>query len=276
MTVPSLTLNTGAPIPQLGLGTSPLNDAQAADAVAAAIDLGYRHIDTALRYGNERGVGEGVRRGGIDRGELFVTTKLDGPYQGDDRAIGGLEESLDRLGLEYVDLLLMHWPLPARGLFVSTWHTFEKLHADGRARAIGVSNFKPGHLERLLAESETVPAVNQIELNPYVTRTAQRAFDAEHGILTESWSPFGGSGARVLDERVLAEVAARHGKTPGQVVLRWHVQVGLVVIPRSRNPQRMAENLGVFDFELSADDLAAIASLARGPGAGVDSDRVGH
>jgi 2,5-diketo-D-gluconate reductase A len=276
VTVPSLTLNTGAPIPQLGLGTSPLNDAQAADAVAAAIDLGYRHIDTALRYGNERGVGEGVRRGGIDRGELFVTTKLDGPYQGDDRAIGGLEESLDRLGLEYVDLLLMHWPLPARGLFVSTWHTFEKLHADGRARAIGVSNFKPGHLERLLAESETVPAVNQIELNPYVTRTAQRAFDAEHGILTESWSPFGGSGARVLDERVLAEVAARHGKTPGQVVLRWHVQVGLVVIPRSRNPQRMAENLDVFDFELSADDLAAIASLARGPGAGVDSDRVGH
>jgi 2,5-diketo-D-gluconate reductase A len=276
VTVPSLTLNTGAAIPQLGLGTSPLNDAQAADAVAAAIELGYRHIDTALRYGNERGVGEGARRSGLDRDELFVTTKLDGPYQGDDRAIDGLEESLERLGFEYVDLLLMHWPLPARGLFVSTWHTFEKLHADGRARAIGVSNFKPGHLERLLAESETVPAVNQIELNPYVTRTAQRAFDAEHGILTESWSPFGGSGARVLDERVLAEVATRHGRTPGQVVLRWHVQVGLVVIPRSRNPQRMAENLEVFDFELSADDLAAIATLAHGPGAGVDSDRVGH
>ena len=141
-----------------------------------------------------------MRRSGIDRAELFVTTKLDGEFQGDDRAIGGLEESLDRLGFEYVDLLLMHWPLPARGQFVSTWHTFEKLHADGRARAIGVSNFKPAHLEVLLAESETVPAVNQIELNPYVTRPAQRAFDAEHGILTESWSPFGGSGARVLDE----------------------------------------------------------------------------
>lgn len=276
MTVPSLTLNTGAAIPQLGLGTSPLNDAQAADAVVAAIERGYRHVDTAMRYFNEAGVGEGVRRSGIDRAELFVTTKLDGEFQGDDRAIGGLEGSLDRLGFEYVDLLLMHWPLPARGEFVSTWHTFEKLHADGRARAIGVSNFKPAHLEALLAESDILPAVNQIELNPYVTRLGQRAFDHDHGILTESWSPFGGSGARVLDEPVLAEVGARHGKTPGQVVLRWHVQQGLVVIPRSRNPERMAQNLDIFDFELSDEDLAAISTLSRGPDAGVDSDRTGH
>jgi len=276
VTVPSLTLNTGAGIPQLGFGTSPLNDAQAADAVEAAIGLGYRHIDTAVRYVNETGVGEGIRRSGIDRAELFVTTKLDGEFQGDDRAISGLEGSLNRLGLDYVDLLLMHWPLPARGEFVSTWRTFEKLHAEGRARAIGVSNFKPAHLETLLADSHVVPAVNQIELNPYVTRPAQRAFDAEHGILTESWSPFGGSGARVLDEPVLAKVGARYGKTPGQVVLRWHLQQGLVAIPRSRNPERMAENLDVFDFERSAEDLARVATLSQGPDAGVDSDRIGH
>ena len=276
MTVASLTLNTGAAIPQLGLGTYSLNGEAGATAIATAIELGYRHFDTAVRYGNEEAVGEGIRRSGIDRSDLFVTTKLDGPFQGDDRAIAGLEGSLERLGTDYVDLLLMHWPLPERGLYVSTWHTFEKLHADGRARAIGVSNFKPAHLDTLLADSDVVPAVNQIELNPHVTRPAQRAYDAEHGILTESWSPLGGGGARVLDEPLLAELGARYGKTPGQVVLRWHVQLGLVVIPKSRNPERMRENLDVFDFELSDDDLAAIATLSRGPDAGVDSDRIGH
>jgi 2,5-diketo-D-gluconate reductase A len=276
VTVPSLTLNTGAAIPQLGLGTYSLNGEAGAAAIATAIDLGYRHFDTAVRYGNEDAVGEGIRRSGIDRSELFVTTKLDGEFQGDDRAIGGLEGSLERLGTDYVDLLLMHWPLPARGQFVSTWHTFEKLHADGRARAIGVSNFKPAHLDTLLADSEIVPSVNQIELNPHVTRPAQRAYDAEHGILTESWSPLGGGAARVLDEPLLAEIGARHGKTAGQVTLRWHLQLGLVVIPKSRNPERMRENLDVVDFELSAEDLAAIASLSRGPDAGVDSDRIGH
>ena len=186
------------PIPQLGLGTSPLNDAQAADAVVAAAEAGYRHFDTATRYGNEAGVAEGMRRTGIDRDELFVTTKLDGEFQGGDRAIDGLEAALDRMKLDYVDLLLMHWPLPQRGQFVSTWHTFEKLHSDGRARAIGVSNFKPAHLDTLLADASIVPAVNQIEINPFVPRDEQRAYGAKHGILTESWSPLGGSGARVL------------------------------------------------------------------------------
>ncbi len=276
MTIPDLSLNTGAPIPQLGLGTSPLNDAQAADAVAAAAEAGYRHFDTATRYRNEAGVAEGMRRTGIDRDELFVTTKLDGEFQGGDRAIGGLEAALDRMKLDYVDLLLMHWPLPQRGQFVSTWHTFEKLHSDGRARAIGVSNFKPAHLDTLLADASIVPAVNQIEINPFVTREEQRGYGAEHGILTESWSPFGGSGARVLASPVITAIAERIGRTPGQVVLRWHVQNGLVVIPRSKSPERIAENAAVFDFELSDADLAEIATLSRGPNAGVDSDREGH
>jgi 2,5-diketo-D-gluconate reductase A len=275
-TIPDLTLNTGAPIPQLGLGTSPLSDAQATDAVVAAAEAGYRHFDTATRYGNEAGVAEGMRRSGIDRDDLFVTTKLDGQFQGDDRAIGGLEAALDRMKLDYVDLLLMHWPLPQRGQFVSTWRTFEKLHSDGRARAIGVSNFKPAHLETLLADASIVPAVNQIEINPFVPRDEQREYGTQHGILTESWSPLGGSGARVLDSPVIAAIAERIGRTPGQVVLRWHVQNGLVVIPRSRVPARIAENAAVFDFELTEDDVAEIATLSRGPNAGVDSDREGH
>ena len=275
-TIPDLLLNTGATIPQLGLGTSPLNDAQAADAVVAAAEAGYRHFDTATRYGNEAGVAEGMRRSGIDRGELFVTTKLDGEFQGGDRAIDGLEAALDRMKLDYVDLLLMHWPLPRRGQFVSTWHTFEKLHSDGRARAIGVSNFKPAHLDTLLADASIVPAVNQIEINPFVPRDEQRSYGAGHGILTESWSPFGGSGARVLGSPVIAAIAERMGRTAGQVVLRWHVQNGLVVIPRSRDPGRIAENAAIFDFELSDGDLAEVATLSRGPNAGVDSDREGH
>ena len=276
MSIPTIALNTGAGIPQLGLGTWPLNDAQVADAVAAAAEIGYRHIDTATRYGNEAGVGEGVRRSGIPRGEFFVTTKLDGQFQGDDKAIGGLEAALDRMGFDYVDLLLMHWPLPARGQFVDTWRTFEKLHADGRARAIGVSNFRTEHLDTLLAETDIVPAVNQIQLNPHVTRPAQRAYGEEHGIVTESWSPLGGQGASILAEPVVAEVAERSGRTPAQVVLRWHVQQGLVVIPKSASPERMRDNLAIFDFELTEADMVALGTLSRGPDAGVDSNVEGH
>lgn len=276
MTIPTIPLNTGAGIPQLGLGTWPLTDAQVADAVASAAELGYRHIDTATRYGNEAGVGDGVRRSGIAREEFFVTTKLDGEFQGDDKAIGGLEAALDRMQFDYVDLLLMHWPLPGRGQFVSTWRTFEKLHADGRARAIGVSNFRTEHLDVLLAETSVVPAVNQIQLNPQVTRPAQRAYGEQHGIVTESWSPLGGQGARILDEPVVTEVAARLERTPGQVVLRWHVQQGLVVIPKSASPERMRDNLGAFDFELDDEAMAALATLSHGPDAGVDSNVEGH
>ncbi len=274
--IPEVQLNTGATIPQLGLGTWPFDDAEAADAVAAAAEAGYRHFDTATRYGNEAGVAEGMRRTGIDRDDLFVTTKLDGAFQGGDRAIEGLEAALERMQLDYVDLLLMHWPLPQRGQFVSTWHTFEKLHSDGRARAIGVSNFKTTHLDTLLADASVVPAVNQIEISPFTPRDEQRAYGAKHGILSSSYSPLGGPGARVLGSPVIAGVAERAGRTPGQVVLRWHVQHGLVPIPKSANPARMAENADVFDFELSEDDVAEIAGLSRGPDAGVDSDREGH
>jgi len=273
--VPAIALNSGTAIPQLGLGTWPLDDAQVERAVVTAAELGYRHVDTAAKYGNETGVGRGVRGSGLAREDWFVTTKLDGGYQGDDRAVAGLDASLKRLGLDYVDLLLIHWPLPARDQYVSTWETFIRLQQDGKARAIGVSNFKPAHLDRLIAETGVTPAVNQIQLSPAIQRREQRAYGAEHGIVTESWSPIGGTGD-LLAEPVLAAVAAKHGRTVGQIVLRWHVQNGLVAIPKSRNPERMAENLAVFDFELDADDLAAIDSLDEGPDAGVDSDHSGH
>jgi 2,5-diketo-D-gluconate reductase A len=272
MSIPSFPLNDGGSIPQVGFGTWPLRGEDAAAAVSAAIGLGYRHIDTARRYGNEDGVGEGIRRSGVDRADVFITTKLDGEFQGDDRAIAGLRGSLELLGTDYVDLLLMHWPLPGRGKFVSTWRTFEKLRADGLARSIGVSNFKPAHLEALFAETEIVPAVNQIQLSPAIQRREQRAFDAAHGIITESWTPIKG----VLDEAVVAEVAEKHGRTPAQVVLRWHVQNGLVVIPKSANPDRMAQNLALFDFELDHGDIAKLDTLDGGPDAGVDSDTEGH
>lgn len=273
--VPVLRLNNGADIPQVGLGTWPFNDAEAAEAVEAAAQAGYRHFDTATRYGNEAGVAEGMRRTGIPRDQLWVTTKLDGEFQGDDRAIGGLEAALDRMQLDYVDLLLMHWPLPQRGQFVSTWRTFEKLYADGRARAIGVSNFTPSQLETLFAEASTIPAINQTQISPFTPRHDQVDFDAKHGIVTSSWSPLGGPGAAVLAAPELASIAAEHGKSVGQVVLRWHVQRGLAPLPKTSDPHRMAENLAVFDFELTQDDLAVIAKLAR-PGTGVDSEREGH
>ena len=273
--IPSVPLNTGAAIPQIGLGTWPFTDSEAADAVAAAAGVGYRHFDSATRYGNEAGVAEGMRQSGIDRDELFVTTKLDGEFQGGDRAIDGLEAALERMDLDYVDLLLMHWPLPGRGQFVSTWKTVEQLHSDGRARAIGVSNFKPAHLDVLLGEASIVPAVNQIQISPLTPREDHVAYHAKHGIVTSSWSPLGGPGAEVLDLPVIAEIAAAHGRTAGQIVLRWHVQRGLVPLPKSANPLRMAENADVFGFELSDDDMSAIAALEK-PGAGVDSDREGH
>ena len=275
MTVPSLTLNDGASIPQIGLGTWPLDDAEVASVIETAAGLGCRHIDTAAKYGNERGVGAGIAATGLDREELFVTTKLDGEFQGSDRAIAGLEGSLGRLGLDYVDLLLIHWPLPSRGEYVSTWRTFIELRERGLVRSIGVSNFLPAHLDRLVAETGVVPAVNQIQLNPFVTRTVERAANASHGIVTESWSPIGGEGADVLESAVIRELAEDLGRTPGQVVLRWHVQQGLVAIPKSRNASRLAENLAVFDFELDDAQLASIASLAQ-PGAGVDPETTGH
>jgi 2,5-diketo-D-gluconate reductase A len=266
---PLIKLNGGYSIPQVGLGTWPLDDDQ-------AVEAGYRHIDTAVKYGNEQGVGNGVRACGVDRSELFITTKLDGQFQGNDRAVEGLEGSLRRLGLDYVDLLLIHWPLPARDEYISTWKTFERLQAEGKVRSIGVSNFKPAHLERLMAETDVVPAVNQIQLTPAVTRTVEQEFHQKHGIVTESYSPLGGSGAGLLDAPILTQLAEKHGKTPGQLVLRWHVQHGLVTIPKTANPDRMRENLDIFNFTLDPQDLAELAILDEGPGAGNDSDVTGH
>jgi len=266
-------LNDGRTMPTLGLGTWPMDDAEAERVVALALELGYRHIDTAVRYGNERGVGRGIAASGLPRDEVFVTTKVDGEHQGGDRAVDGLRGSLDRLGLEYVDLLLIHWPLPARDLYVDTWRTFERLRDAGLARSIGVSNFKPAHLERLARETETVPAVNQVQLNPYVTREDHRRYHDEHGIVTVSYSPVGKGGA-LLSDPVIVQVAQAHGRTPAQVVLRWHLQLGLVPIPKSSNERRLRENLDVYSFELTPAEMARVSALDKGEG--VDSDVVGH
>ena len=275
MSVPIIRLNDGHSIPQIGFGTSPLNDRDVVPAILAALEGGYRHIDTAYKYNNEKGVGQGIRESGIAREDLFVTTKLDGLFQGDDRAIGGLDESLRRLGMEYVDLLLIHWPLPQRDQYVSTWKTFEKLLAAGKTRSIGLSNFKPAHIDRLLAETSIRPAVNQIQLNPRITRPEQRSYDSEQGIVTEAWSPLG-AGNDLLQEPVLVSIAKKYGKTPAQVVLRWHIELGVVAIPRSANPRRIAENIDIFDFSLTEDEIAAVSALDTGEEPRVDSDHTGH
>ncbi len=273
---PTVALSTGAAIPQIGLGTAPMRDEQVAPAVAAALEAGYRHVDTAEAYGNEAGVGEGIRASGVPRDEVFITTKLAGRFQGGDRAVEGLEGSLRRLGVDDVDLLLIHWPLPQRDLYVETWRTFERLAASGRARAIGVSNFKPAHLDRLLAETDVVPAVNQVEINPLVTREDTRAHDDRHGIVTVSYSPLGGAGTGLLRHPVVTRLAERHSRTPAQVVLRWHVQQGLVAVPKSSDPRRIAENIDVFGFSLADDELEELSALDEGETPERDSDVVGH
>jgi 2,5-diketo-D-gluconate reductase A len=273
-TAPTIELNNGVDMPLIGLGTYPLNDRQVAETVVAATAVGYRLIDTAAKYGNESGVGNGIRACGVPREELFVTTKLDGGYQGGDRAIPGLDASLGRLRSDYVDLLLIHWPLPWRGLFVDTWTTFEKILASGKARAIGVSNFLPAHLDVLAVQSGVVPAVNQIELNPAVARIAVRGYDDDHGIVTQAWSPL--DRGDLLTDPTVTAIGDRLGRSPGQVILRWHVQHGLSAIPKSANPSRLAENIAVFDLELSAKDMAALDQLDRGEAAARDSETEGH
>ena len=275
MTVPTLRLNDGHTIPQIGLGTASLNDEQIAPVIVTAIEAGYRHIDTAYRYGNQRGVGKGIRESGINREEVFVTTKLDGEFQGNERALAGLDECLRQLDMDYVDLLLIHWPLPQRDEYISTWKTFEKLVAAGKARSIGVSNFKPAHLERLLAAATIRPVANQIQLNPRITRPDHVAYDRAHDIVTVAWSPLG-QGNDLLAEPTLATIAAKYGKTPAQVVLRWDIDLGLVAIPRSANPERIAQNIDVFDFTLTPDEIAAISALDTGTEPRVDSDTMGH
>jgi 2,5-diketo-D-gluconate reductase A len=273
---PTLGLNDGHQMPQLGLGTYGLNGKKGTEAVVAAVDIGYRLFDTAVRYGNEDAVGAGVNIAGVPRVELFVTTKFDGEFQGGRRALSGLDDSLRRMGLDYVDLILIHWPLPRRDLYVDTWKTFEQLLAAGKTRSIGVANFKPAHLDRLRKDTDIVPAVNQIELDPTLARIEAREYHEAHGIVTQAWSPLGGPGAAVLRNPTLGEIARAHGRTPAQIALRWCIEIGVSTVPKSGNVERLAENIGIFDFALTDDDMARIAMLDQGESATQDSDVVGH
>jgi 2,5-diketo-D-gluconate reductase A len=275
-TAPTISLLHGATIPQLGFGTSPMDDATAERAVATAIEAGYRLVDTAENYANERGVGRGLRASGVPREELFVTTKFNKRWHGVELAAEAFQRSADRLGLDYIDLLLIHWPNPRQDRYVQAWQGLANLLEQGRVRAIGVSNFKPSHLERIIAETGVVPDVNQIQLSPSVTRADARAYHAERGIVTESWSPLGGGGADELRHPVVIELAERYGRTPAQIVLRWHIELGLVAIPKSATPERIRQNIEIFDFSLTPADVAAISALDQGEAAAVDSDSFGH
>src|SRR3954470_15643677 len=262
--VPAIELNDGAEIPQLGFGVYQIDPDKTAGATRKALEIGYRHIDTAEMYQNEAGVGQGIRDFGIDRGNVYVTSKLNNGFHKPDDARRAFDATLSALRFDYVDLFLIHWPLPTLydGDFVSTWQTLEEFKKDGRARSIGVSNFQVPHLERLAKETYTVPAVNQIELHPYFQNRDVAARDRQLGIASEAWAPI--AQGKVLDDTTLAGIAERHGRTIAQVVLRWHIQRGNIVFPKSVTPERIAENFAIFDFELGDDDLATIDSLDRG------------
>ena len=269
-------MNDGRDIPQLGLGVYKVPDAEAARVVEVALDAGYRHIDTASLYNNERGVGNGVRSSGVPRDEVFVTTKVWDDDHGFDKTRRAFDTSLELLGFDYVDLYLIHWPVPSKGLFVETWRALEAIKADGRALSIGVSNFEPHHIDRLLADTEratetaTVPAINQVELHPWLPQRGVRDYDASHGILTEAWSPL--ARGRLIGDAVLDSIAAKHERSAAQVVIRWHLQLGNLVIPKSVTASRIVENFDVFDFALDATDLASIAGLESGLRTGMEPD----
>ncbi|GAA1360902.1 aldo/keto reductase [Catellatospora chokoriensis] len=269
MIVPDVTLNNGVLMPQLGFGVWQVDDDAAEHAVTTALEAGYRSIDTAKIYGNEQGVGRALRASGLPREQLFVTTKLWNTEHQYDKALRAFDDSLASLGLDYLDLYLMHWPVPSQDLYTDAWRAMEKLYADKRVRAIGVSNFTVQTMSRLLDEFDVVPAVNQIELHPHFPQEELRKLHAVHDIATEAWSPLG-QGKGLLDDPVLARVAAKHGKSPAQAVLRWHLQLGNVVIPKSVTPSRIAENIAVFDFALDDEDMAAIATLDNGGRIGPD------
>jgi len=262
--VPTITLNDGHTIPQLGFGVFKVDPTETTRIVSDALEVGYRHIDTAAIYGNEEGVGQALASSGIDRSELFVTTKLWNDNQGTQSALDAFDESLEKLGLDYVDLYLIHWPTPARDTYVESWKTLAKIRESGRARSIGVSNFLVPHLERIISETDIVPAVNQIELHPAGQQAEVAAFSRQHGIHIEAWGPLGQGKYPLLEEPVVTAAAEAHGKTPAQVIIRWHLQTGNIVFPKSNRRERMIENFDVFDFELSNTELATISALERG------------
>lgn len=271
--VPAVKLNDGSKIPQLGLGVWQVPNDQAAASVKEALAAGYRSVDTAAIYGNEAGVGAGLRAAGVARKDLFITTKLWNDRHGYDEAHKAMDESLEKLGLAYVDLYLIHWPVAGSTKFVDAWKAMIEMKEDGRARSIGVSNFTQANLERLIDASGVTPSVNQVELHPGFTQRALRAFHARHGIATESWSPLAQGG--VAKDKVILELAKKYGKSAAQVTLRWHLQSGLIVIPKSVTPTRIRENIDVFDFELSAADMAAIDGIKEGARLGPDPETFG-
>jgi 2,5-diketo-D-gluconate reductase A len=270
--VPRITLNDGTTIPQLGLGVYKVADDEAERVVRIALDEGYRHVDTATLYGNEAGVGRAIRASGLDRDDVYLTTKVWNTAHGYDETLRAFDESLDRLGTDHVDLYLIHWPAPARDRYVETYRALETIRAEGRARSIGVSNFSITHLERLLGETGVVPVVDQVEAHPWLPQRELRAFGDAHGIVTEAWSPL--ARGRILDDSVLLGIAERHGVSTAQVVIRWHLQQGMVVIPKSATASRIRSNLDVFGFELDDADLAAIAGLESGRRTGSHPDDV--
>ena len=262
--VPNITLNDGNTIPQLGFGVFQIKPEDTADAVKTALDIGYRHIDTAEMYGNEKEVGEGIRASGIPRDEIFVTSKLNNSFHEPDAARKAFDTTLSDLGFDYIDLFLIHWPLPTQygGDYVSTWNTMIEFAKSGRSKSVGVSNFQVEHLERLAKETELVPAVNQIEVHPYLANDIVRKYGRDHGIATEAWSPI--AQGKVLDDPVITDLAAEVSKSPAQVVLRWHIQRGDIIFPKSVTPKRVQENFALFDFELDSDAVATIDALDKG------------
>ena len=269
-TVPSIALNNGVDIPQLGFGVFKIPPEETAQATATALEIGYRHIDTAQMYGNEAGVGQAVRESGIDRGEMFLTSKLNNNRQERDDILRSFDQSLSDMGLDYLDLFLIHWPLPSVSDYVARWTVMEEIYASGRAKAVGVSNFSPQHLRNVFAASELTPAVNQIEVSPFLVQDELRAFDADHEIVTEAWSPI--ARGKVGEDPVIGRIAERLGRTPAQVALRWHIQRGDVIFPKSVQRSRMEENFALFDFELDQSDMVAITALDRGERTGPDPD----
>jgi len=268
--VPDIKLNNGVTIPQLGFGVFQIKPEDTRQATLAALEVGYRHIDTAQMYGNEKQVGEAVRESGVDRDDIFVTSKLNNSYHAYDDALGAFDQTLKELGFDYLDMFLVHWPLPKVGDYVETWKAMEELYRSGRVKAIGVSNFQRHHLRRLFDETGTVPAVNQIEVHPYLAQDGLRAFNAQNDIVTEAWSPI--AQGKVLDDPTLGKIGEAHGKSPAQVTLRWHIQRGDIVFPKSVTRSRVEENFDVFDFELGEDELKAISALNRDERIGPDPD----